>query len=90
MAIDELSEAEILEAHDSFGWAVAWIHEATHLDDVVFDVFVTMKQKGPVRVWEVKLLEINPLLPMTDPCLFTWIGGGKDFDGSFRFCERQD
>jgi len=34
------------------------------------------------RVWEVKLLEVNPFFEMTDPCMFAWKDG---FDGSFRF-----
>lgn len=50
---------------------------ASHLDDVVFDVFLK-------HGWECRLLEINPFFEMTDPCLFTWTGGG-DFDGSFRY-----
>lgn len=53
-----------------------------HLDDVVFDVFVKIKERGNEKQIEVKLLEINPFFEMTDPCLFYWREG---FDGSFRY-----
>lgn len=57
---------------------------ASHLDDVVFDVFVKVRKKGNETEVEVKLLEINPFFEMTDPCRFSWTGGG-DFDRTFRF-----
>lgn len=58
-------------------------HEACHLDDVVFDVFaVTPLPAGDVLP-TVRLLELNPFSPKTDPGLFTWEHGG-DFDGAFR------
>lgn len=57
--------------------------KASHLDDVVFDVFVKLRRRGNESEYEVKLLEINPFFEMTDPCLFDWRNGG-DFDGSFR------
>lgn len=70
---------------------------ACHLDDVVFDVFVKKRSFGTrdgipgvkkasyeQRVWEVKLIEINPFFEFTDPCMFDWRDGG-DFDGSFRW-----
>ncbi len=53
--------------------------DASHLDDVVADVFFEAGEPERIR-----LLEINPFDVNTDPCLFTWDGGG-DFDGSFRF-----
>lgn len=56
---------------------------ASHLDDVIFDVFINIKERNNERSIEVKLLEINPFFEMTDPCLFSWEDGG-DFDGSFR------
>lgn len=57
---------------------------ASHLDDVVFDVLVKIGGTPRDRHVEVVLLEVNPFFEMTDPCLFTWKGGG-DFDGSFRW-----
>lgn len=55
---------------------------AIHLDDVVFDVFFKITEQSNQRQTEVKLLEINPFMEMTDPCLFDW---RSDFDRTFRF-----
>jgi len=57
----------------------------SHLDDVVFDVFLK-QHRAPQneQSWEVRLLEINPWGEWTDPCLFDHRNGG-DFDESFRF-----
>lgn len=57
---------------------------AAHLADFVFDVFLNVPEAGRDRALGVTLLELNPFLPATDACLFSWRGGG-DFDGSFRF-----
>jgi len=51
-----------------------------HVDEVVADVFVEPQGKG----FRATLIELNPFIPVTDACLFTWSKGG-DFDGSFRF-----
>jgi D123 len=51
-----------------------------HVDEVVADVFVEPQGKG----FRATLIELNPFMPATDPCLFNWASGG-DFDGSFRF-----
>jgi hypothetical protein len=51
---------------------------ASHLDDVVFDVFV--EQDG--AAFSATLLELNPFGTETDACLFDW---GDAFDGSFRW-----
>lgn len=59
---------------------------ASHLDTVVFDVFVKHRQLENVHDWNVKLLEINPFFEYTDPCLFSW-KKQDDFDGSFRTCK---
>lgn len=94
---------EIAEHHESIEWAIRHFWEtqfrhASHLDDVIFDVFLMSKPGLSTRdirpdtgkpsyqsyVWECKLLEINPLFTWTDPCLFDW----RDpdcFDGSFRW-----
>jgi len=55
---------------------------ACHLSDVVFDVFVSPTVPG--QLWGVALLEINPFLNLTDPCLFSWQDGG-DLNGTFRW-----
>lgn len=59
---------------------------ASHIDDGVFDVFVTLKKQTFNGLAEVQLLELNPFLQKTDACLFHW-GDGSDFDGSFRFLQ---
>ena len=51
-----------------------------HLNDVVVDVSVLPDEQGG---FEATLIEVNPLIVRTDPCLFTWNRGG-DFDGSLR------
>ncbi|QRK06298.1 hypothetical protein JQX13_40335 [Archangium violaceum] len=57
--------------------------EACHLDDVVFDVFAVTPLPEAPALPAIRLLELNPFFPQTDPGLFTWAHGG-DFDGSFR------
>jgi len=57
--------------------------EKCHLNNVVFDVFVTMQQHSGVS-FQVKLLELNPFFEKTDPCLFSW-HNGENFDGSVKF-----
>lgn len=54
--------------------------EASHLDDVVADVFCLPGDRG----WGVHLIELNPFFPKTDPCLFSW-SRPEEFDGSLRF-----
>ncbi len=50
------------------------------LPDLALDVFAEPAADG----FRIRLVELNPLVQRTDPCLFTWADGG-DFDGSFRF-----
>ena len=57
---------------------------ASHLDEVVFDVFLDVKQGRLGSSIDAKLLELNPFFQKTDPCLFDW-SVENDFDGSFRF-----
>jgi len=79
---------EIVRDADIIRWAIQdcffpMFREASHLADVVFDVWVephTMRDN--TRVWEVKLVEINPFFELTDPCCFKW---GEDFGGEFRY-----
>lgn len=56
----------------------------SHVDDVVFDVFVKIEEQHPGVPVKVQLLELNPFFHKTDAVLFHWSNGG-DFDGSFRF-----
>jgi hypothetical protein len=51
-----------------------------HLADVALDVFAEPTPAG----FRIRLVELNPMVQRTDPCMFTWANGG-DFDGSFRF-----
>jgi hypothetical protein len=60
---------------------------ASHLHDIVFDVFVIMPTHEISHPWKIKLLEINPFFSKTEAGLFHWHNGG-DFDGSFRFFAR--
>ncbi len=80
---------EIIQNAELIRWAIDVFFNdfqcESHLDDVVFDVFVTKKTSGNENVWEVKLLEINPFFEMTDPCLFDWRNNGKSLDGSFKY-----
>lgn len=56
----------------------------SHLDDVVFDVFVRFDREMSPGVPDVILLELNPFFEKTEAALFSWRDGG-DFDGSFRY-----
>ncbi len=81
---------EICDEAECIQWAItSWFEsqfrDACHLNDVVFDVIVSMRGQGTVREWGVRLLEINPHFEMTDPCMFNWKNNGADFDGSFRY-----
>lgn len=83
---------ELLRHESLILWAVECFfiknfRSASHLDHVVFDVFVTIREQGDEAQAEVKLLEINPFFALTDPCLFDHRSGG-DFDGSFRIVEK--
>lgn len=60
------------------------LRAASHLDDVIFDVFLERAEEGSGESFSVRLLELNPFIPQTDACLFDWSGGGN-FDGSFRY-----
>lgn len=87
--LDGQAHAEITGDPGMIEWAIERnfferFKAASHLDDVVFDVFLKALPHPEGRQVEVKLLEINPMCEMTDPCLFSWRGGG-DFDGTFRF-----
>ncbi len=51
-----------------------------HIPDAALDVFAEPIADG----FRIRLVELNPMVQRTDPCMFTWANGG-DFDGSFRF-----
>jgi D123 len=70
-------EAPIKTAMKGF---VATILPRLRLRDVAVDVFAEPTPDG----FLIRLVELNPLVQRTDPCLFSWDNGG-DFDGSFRF-----
>lgn len=55
--------------------------DALHTETVVADVFVERQEKGRFRT---TLIELNPFIQRTDPCLYSWKNGG-DFDGGFRY-----
>jgi hypothetical protein len=79
---------EIAEDAGGIKWAIecffnSLFQSRCHLDSMVFDVFV--KRRGTQScLYEVKLLEINPFFPLTDPCLFDW-NKPDDFKGQLRF-----
>jgi hypothetical protein len=49
-----------------------YLEPALHLDNVVADIWIRMRAYDNTRVWETKLIEINPFMAHTDPCLFDW------------------
>jgi hypothetical protein len=87
---------EIKKHHDTIRWGIETFHgdfrKACHLEDVVFDVIVSIRTNsatpyGSEKSVEVKLLEINPFFEFTDPCLFDWRNGGSSLDGTMKFHE---
>jgi hypothetical protein len=56
----------------------------SHLEDAIVDVFVEQTENYN---WQAVLLDINPLIWRSDPCLFSWQNGG-DFDRGLRFRRR--
>lgn len=82
---------EVEKFADTIKWAIQHFHnkfflKAIHLDDVVFDVVVWIKEHGSEREAQVKLLEINPFGEWTDPCLFDWRQQGN-WKEEFRYTE---
>jgi D123 len=59
---------------------VAQVLPRLSLPDVAIDVFAEPTPDG----FRIRLVELNPMVQRTDPCMFTWANGG-DFDHSFRF-----
>lgn len=54
---------------------------ALHMDTVVADAFVSPQGDGS---FATTLIELNPFVMRTDPCLYSWRNGG-DFDGYIRY-----
>ncbi|MGD9170259.1 MAG: hypothetical protein PVI97_09385 [Candidatus Thiodiazotropha sp.] len=75
---------EIIRAASGIELAIHnFVSEFTHetkLWDCALDLFI---KPGQLRDWDVCLIEINPMIPLTDPLLFSW--QGRDMDGSFRY-----
>lgn len=65
----------------ALGRLIAELIPALHIPSVVADVWVHGDDAGDLRA---TLIELNPLIPQTDPCLFDWRKSGS-FDGSFRY-----
>lgn len=59
--------------------------DALHMETVVADVFVERQENGHFKT---TLIELNPFIQRTDPCLYSWKNGG-DFDGGFRYREAE-
>jgi hypothetical protein len=62
---------------------VQLFHETMHLlplDDVIVEVYADPTPNG----LKMRVIELNPFLPLADAGLFSWKGDG-DFDGSFRY-----
>jgi len=55
--------------------------QVSHLDSAAVDVRLEPLPDGRFKA---VLIELNPLIVRTDPCLFSWKNGG-DFDGTFRY-----
>ncbi|MEJ6402218.1 hypothetical protein [Yoonia sp. 2307UL14-13] len=56
------------------------IGQALHMPDVVVDIELIPQARGALTM---TLIELNPYLSITDPCLFSWASGGN-FDGTLR------
>ena len=61
----------------SIRWAIDqfWptLKAALHLDTVIADLWVRSNAHETGRVWEARLIEINPYGNWTDPCLLDWL-----------------
>lgn len=56
------------------------VMQAAELQSGALDLFVARDQAGQ---WTVRLIEINPMMPLTDSLLFSW--HGTDMNGAFRY-----
>lgn len=74
-------ERHIAAIHEALGVFMQKFLPVLHLETVVADVFFEARPDGRL---EARLIELNPFVRETDPCLFSWQGGG-DFDKKIRF-----
>ena len=62
-----------------------WVQDlhrlSDHYPDMVMDLWVrmTVAERGRLE-WRTKIVEVNPLCQMTDPCLFSW----EEMEGIYR------
>jgi len=49
-----------------------YLKPALHIDTTIADLWIKVRAYDNTRVWETKLIEINPFITWTDPCLFSW------------------
>lgn len=73
--------SQLQEGLQDIEWAIGHFFQehlkrAMHLDSYIFDVFVTCRSHREGRIWEVKLVEVNPWFALTDPCLYRWVDRG--------------
>lgn len=47
--------------------------EVAHIDDAIVDIYL---KPDDVAGFEAVLLDLNPLIVRSDPCLFQWRNGG--------------
>ena len=77
---------EIEELKDTIIWAIEikskMLAPLFPVDDIVADYIYKVQNRGSERISEVVLLEINPFMVYTDPCLFDW---SKDSFEIFEF-----
>lgn len=77
---------EIAELADAIEWAIRKKSEIVAsllpADNVIVDYVYRVRQRGNERISEVILLECNPFMVYTDPCLFNW---SRDDFAEFEF-----
>jgi len=82
--------SEVAEMAGSIEWAIRLKSEMVApllpADNVIVDYIYRIRQHGNENVNEVVLLECNPFMVYTDPCLFNWSRDTfQEFE--FRFCK---
>ncbi|MGC4392621.1 hypothetical protein [Agrobacterium sp. M50-1] len=60
--------------------------QVAHIDDAIVDIYL---RPDDAAGFEAVLLDLNPLILRSDPCLFQWKNGG-DFDRGLRFRGRDN
>lgn len=76
---------ELRQNSEAIGQAVATFTSALtkvlHIPDVVADISIQADGKG---AFSAQLIELNPFLPITDACLYSWTDKSR-FDGGLRY-----